>query len=200
MLFELTLGTPNNWTITYTFSSIATTRKHVLLQAFHLLKSTWASNQHLQLSFHSLGLLKVPSVNSRNNNQLLPIASGASSSRDHFGGTSPFKIQVNFDIPIFEGQIDADALDKWLNMLEGYFSVHNFSDKKKITFALLKALPHVKHWWETYWEQSSKEESGIYGAEPTWDFFVDAVKEQYYPVGNYEEQYMRWTTLRQERG
>jgi hypothetical protein len=200
MLFELTLGTPNNWTITYTFSSIATTRKHVLLQAFHLLKSTWTSNQHLQLSFHSLGLLKLPSVNSRNNNQLLSIASGASSSRDHFGGTSPFKIQVNFDIPIFEGQIDADALDKWLNMLEGYFSVHNFSDKKKITFALLKALPHVKHWWETYWEQSSKEESGIYGVEPTWDFFVDAVKEQYYPVGNYEEQYMRWTTLRQERG
>ncbi len=71
-------------------------------------------------------------------------------------------------------------------MLEGYFFVHNFSDKEKITFALLKALPHVKHWWETYWEQSSTEESRIYGAEPTWDFFVDAVKEQYYPVGNYE--------------
>jgi hypothetical protein len=132
--------------------------------------------------------------------QRLPIASDASSSSDHFGGTSPFKVQVNFDIPIFEGQIDADALDKWLNLLEGYFSIHNFSDKEKITFALLKALPHVKHWWETYWEQSSTEESGIYGAEPTWDFFVDAVKEQYYPVGNYEEQYMRWTTLRQERG
>jgi hypothetical protein len=31
-------------------------------------------------------------------------------------------------------------------------------------------------------------------------FFVDAVKEQYYPVGKYENQYMRWTTLRQERG
>jgi hypothetical protein len=28
---------------------------------------------------------------------------------------------------------------------------------------------------------------------------VDAVKEQYYLVGNYENQYMRWTTLRQER-
>jgi hypothetical protein len=132
--------------------------------------------------------------------QRLPIASGASSSSDHFGGTSPFKVQVNFDIPVFEGQIDADALDKWLNLLEGYFSVHNFSDKEKITFALLKALPHVKHWWETYWEQSSTEDSGIYGAEPTWDFFVDAVKEQYYPIGNYEDQYMRWTTLRQERG
>jgi hypothetical protein len=132
--------------------------------------------------------------------QCLSIASGASSSSDHFGGTSPFKVQVNFDIPVFEGQIDADALDKGLNLLESYFSVHNFSDKEKITFALLKALPHVKYWWETYWEQSSTEESGIYGAEPTWNFFVDAVKEQYYPVGNYEEQYTRWTTLRQERG
>ena len=46
--------------------------------------------------------------------------------------------------------IYADALDKWLNLLEGYLSVHKFSDKEKITFALLKALPHVKHLWETY--------------------------------------------------
>ena len=45
-----------------------------------------------------------------------------------------------------------------------------------------------------------QEDSGIYGAEPTWDCFVDAVNEQYYLVGNYEDQYMRWTTLWQERG
>ena len=82
--------------------------------------------------------------------QSLLIATGAYSSRDHFGGTSPFKVQVNFDIPIFEGQIYADALEKWLNLLEGYFFVQKFSEREKITFALLKALPHVKHWWETY--------------------------------------------------
>jgi hypothetical protein len=34
--------------------------------------------------------------------QCLPIATGASSSNNHFGGTSPFKVQVNFNIPIFE--------------------------------------------------------------------------------------------------
>jgi hypothetical protein len=32
-----------------------------------------------------------------------------SSSNSHSGGTTPFKVQVNFDIPIFEGQIDADV-------------------------------------------------------------------------------------------
>jgi hypothetical protein len=132
--------------------------------------------------------------------QCLLIATCASSSSNDFGSTSPFKVQVNFDILVFEGQIDVDALDKWLNMLEGYFSIHNFFDSEKITFALLKALPLVKHWWKTYWEQISTEDSGIYGAEPTWEFFVDVVKEQYYLIGNYEDQYMRWTTLRQERG
>jgi hypothetical protein len=45
------------------------------------------------------------------------IASGASSSSNHFGGTLPFKVQVNFDIPVFEGQIDAKALEKWLTLL-----------------------------------------------------------------------------------
>jgi hypothetical protein len=63
--------------------------------------------------------------------QCLSIETGAYSSSGHFGGTSPFKVQVNFDIPVFEGQIDAEALEKWLTLLEGYFSVHNFSTKKR---------------------------------------------------------------------
>jgi hypothetical protein len=127
--------------------------------------------------------------------QLLSIATGASSSSHHFGGTSMFNLQVNFDIRIFEGQIDADALEKWLNILEGYFFVQKIFDMENITFTLLKDLPHVKHWWETYWEQSSTKESRIYGVETTWYFFVNAVKEQYHPVDNYEDQYMKWTTL-----
>jgi hypothetical protein len=44
--------------------------------------------------------------------QRLLITTGTSSSSGQFGGTSPLKEHVNFDIPIFEGQIDADALDK----------------------------------------------------------------------------------------
>jgi hypothetical protein len=50
--------------------------------------------------------------------------------RDAFSSSShetPFKVQVNFDIPLFEGLIDADVVDKWLNLVEGHFSVHNFS-------------------------------------------------------------------------
>ena len=53
----------------------------------------------------------------------------ASASNNNSGNATPFKAQVNFEIPIFEGQIDADVLDKWLNLLEGYFPVHDFSSR-----------------------------------------------------------------------
>jgi hypothetical protein len=97
-----------------------------------------------------------------------------SSSSDH---ATPFKVQVDFDIPLFEGLIDADVVDKWLNLLEGYFSVHNFSDREKITFALLKVAPHVKDWWDTYSKKRVVEESTIFVVAPTWDSFQYAIKE-----------------------
>jgi hypothetical protein len=76
----------------------------------------------------------------------------APSINSHFGGVTPFKVQVNFDIPLFEGQIDVDALEKWLSLLEGYFSIQNFSNSEIITFTLHKAIPHVRYWWDTYCE------------------------------------------------
>jgi hypothetical protein len=125
-----------------------------------------------------------------------PPTGDASSSN---GGATPFKVQINFDIPIFEGHIDADMVDKWLNMLEGYFFVHNFSNREKITFVLLKAFPHVKDWWENFCEQKEIEEPSLFTVAVTWESFRDAIKEQYYPIGSYNDLYTKWTTLRQER-
>jgi hypothetical protein len=123
--------------------------------------------------------------------QRLPTGDTSSSSR----GTAPFKVQINFDIPIFEGQIDADVVDKWLNLLEGYFSIHNFSNREKITFSLLKSVPHVKYWWETFCEKKETEEPSLFTVMATWESFRDAIKEQYYHVGSYDDLYTKWTTL-----
>jgi hypothetical protein len=114
------------------------------------------------------------------------------------GSVAPLKVQINFDIPIFEGQIDTDVVDKWLNLLEGYFFVHNFSNREKITFALLKVVPHVKDWWETFCEQKETEEPSLFTVMATWEYFRDVIKEQYYPLGNYDDLYTKWTTLRKE--
>ena len=92
----------------------------------------------------------------------MPTATDTPSSSSHFGGATPFKVQVNFEIPLFEGKIDADALEKWLSLLEGYFSIQKNFDSENITFALLKSLPHVKDWWDGYCERHEKDESEIF--------------------------------------
>ena len=125
----------------------------------------------------------------------MPTGNASSSS----GGTTPFKVQINFNIPIFEGQIDVNVIDKWLKLLQGYFFVQNFSDGENITFVLLKVVLHVKDWWDTFCEKNKIEGSTLFAIAPTWDSFRDGIKEQYYPIGSYDDLYTRWTTLRKER-
>ena len=127
----------------------------------------------------------------------LPTTMEASSINIHFGGVTPSKVQ-DIDITLFEGHIDVNVLEKWLSLLEGYFSVQNFSNTEKIIFMLLKDLPHVRYWWETYCEQHVEDEFSIFGPRPTWAAFVDALKEQYYRIGNYHDQYTRWKNMHQE--
>jgi hypothetical protein len=80
-------------------------------------------------------------------------------------------------------------------MLEGYYSIQKKIDSGKITFALLKFLPHVRAWWEGYWERYTANEYTPFKREPTWETFVDFLKEEFYPIRNYDDQYMRWMTL-----
>jgi hypothetical protein len=95
------------------------------------------------------------------------------------GGAASLKVQINFDIPIFEGHIDANAIEKWLNLLEGYFFVHNFSNREMITFALLKGAPHVKYWWENLCDKKETEKPSLFTIAFTWESFMDSITEHY---------------------
>jgi len=76
-------------------------------------------------------------------------------------GVIHFKVQIHIEIPISEGLIDTDVADKWLNLLELYFSVHNFSNRENIMFFLLKPIRDVKYWWETFCEKREAEEPSL---------------------------------------
>jgi hypothetical protein len=75
----------------------------------------------------------------------------------------------------------------------------HFNQNCRLTFALLRALPHVRYWCDNYFEKYVVVESAIFWPRPTCADFVDALKEKYHYVGNYYDQYMRWTTVHQER-
>ena len=130
--------------------------------------------------------------------QKLPMGS-ASTSYNHSGGAGPFKVQVNLNIPIFEGQRDADIVYRWLNLQEGYFLVHDFSNEENINFSLFKVVLHFKGWWETYCEKKDEREPSLFLVAPTWNSFRDDIKEQYNPLGSYDEKYIQYTMLRKQR-
>ena len=54
---------------------------------------------------------------------------------------------------MFEGNIDTQALGRWLDEQEDYFFGHKFSNSRDIIFTLMKSCPHVKHWLDTYYVQ-----------------------------------------------
>jgi hypothetical protein len=64
---------------------------------------------------------------------------------------------------------------------------------------LLKAIPYVKYWWETFSEKKETEEPSLFIVAATYKYFMDVIKEQYYHVESYDDLYTKWTTLRQER-
>jgi hypothetical protein len=90
-------------------------------------------------------------------------------------------------------------LEEWLSLLEGYFCVQKFTNSKRITSALHKSILHVRYWRETYYEKIFGDESAIFGTRPTSEYFFYSLKEKYYLVGNYDDQYMRWKTLHWKR-
>lgn len=62
-------------------------------------------------------------------------------SNSHFGGATPFKVQVSFEIPIFEGQKDANIVDRWLNMLGRIFFSSRLFQKGKYFFCTPQSNP-----------------------------------------------------------
>jgi hypothetical protein len=64
---------------------------------------------------------------------------------------------------------------------------------------LLKVVPRVKYWWETFCEQKEIEEPSLFTVVVSWESFRHVIKEQYYPVRSYDDLYTKWTTLRKER-
>ena len=88
------------------------------------------------------------------------------STSNHFKCVIPFKVQVDFYIPLFEGKIDDDALEKWLSLLKDYCFVKYFSTS--VSPSLLKSHPCVKDRWDIYYVQHFKD-------VPTWtNFFMSS--------------------------
>nr|CAD1835497.1 unnamed protein product [Ananas comosus var. bracteatus] len=106
--------------------------------------------------------------------------------------SKPFKVEAKFEIPNYNGIVDAEKLDVWLDQLETYFDLYNYSNAEKVTFAKLKLVGHALTWWKATLQTSANEDF-------TWSLFKRLICQEFYPMGYEEERWKRCHVLRQRR-
>ena len=67
----------------------------------------------------------------------------------HNKKASLIKLDVKFDLPIYDGDLNAEKFDNWIRQLDVYCRVQNIdSDKIKIQLASLRLGGTALVWWE----------------------------------------------------
>lgn len=100
----------------------------------------------------------------------------------------PFKVEAKIDIPTFDGTIDVEKLDSWIDQLETYFTLYGFSSTEKVAFARLKLTSHALAWWNSHLKTMTEE-------DVKWNQFTRLLREEYYLMGYSQEWWSRWHNL-----
>lgn len=60
------------------------------------------------------------------------------------------KLDVKFELPIYDGEMNPEKLDNWIKQLEVYCHIQNISDDKTtIKLATLRKGGTTLIWWES---------------------------------------------------
>lgn len=138
-----------------------------------------------------------PSKDQDNQHQIIEEEGSNSHSNAKIDVETPFKLQANFQIPSYVGELDPEKLDGWLKTLEVYFSTKAYTELHKVSFARLKLGGHALTWWEAHTSGlSTNNEPPV----SSWIQFSTALRNQFYPIGHRERLKERWQFLRQTTG
>ena len=101
---------------------------------------------------------------------------------------------MNFDFPIYDGELNVENLDNWIRQIDVYCKVQNVdSERKKIQLASLRLGGTALVWWEGKTQADLQKHGKIIS---TWNEFVFAIKKQFYPLAYMQQAMMSWQTLR----
>jgi hypothetical protein len=129
-------------------------------------------------------------------------SSGSSSFKKHSKKTSSnlplLKLDVKFDFPIYDGELNAEKLDNWIKQLEVYCRIQKIvDDNAKIQLATLRLGGTTLIWWESRTQEDLLRSGKIISS---WYEFIVALKKQFYPLGYMQQAIMDWKNLRQAKG
>eukprot|EP00253_Pinus_taeda_P026350 PITA_26350 len=77
--------------------------------------------------------------------------------------TSLIKLDVKFDLPIYDGELNVEKLDNWIRQIDVYCRVQSIdSDKSKIQLASLRLGGTALVWWEGRTQADMKKHGGLH--------------------------------------
>lgn len=101
-------------------------------------------------------------------------------SPEHKKKASLIKLDVKFDLPIYDGELNAENLDNWIRKIDVYCIVQSIDlEKSKIQPASLCLGGTALVWWEGRTQADMKRHGKTISV---WSEFVSVIKKQFYPL------------------
>jgi hypothetical protein len=108
------------------------------------------------------------------------------------------KLDIKFELPIYNGEVNAEKLDKCIRQIEVYSRIQKIQDDEtKIQLASLRLDGSTLIWWESKTQEEIKKNGKFF---LSWNDFIIAIKKQFYPLAYKQKATMEWQNFRQAKG
>jgi hypothetical protein len=104
------------------------------------------------------------------------------------------KLDVKFELPMYDGEVNADRLDNWVRQMEFYCSVQQIRDETmQIKLASLHLVGTTLIWWQSKLQNGMQQVGNVF---PSSKVFVSALRKKLYPLGYKEKSLIEWEGLK----
>lgn len=108
------------------------------------------------------------------------------------------KLDLKFNLPTYDGELDVEKIDNWVRQLEVYCRIQKIvDDETNFQLESLKMGGTTLIWWESRTRDDLKKNGKTISS---WNDFVIALKQQFYPLAYMPQEMMNWKCLRQSKG
>jgi hypothetical protein len=98
------------------------------------------------------------------------------------------KLDIKFDLPVYNGELNAEKLDNWIRQIEVYCRIQKFTeDSTKIQLASLRLGGTALIWWERKTQEDITTKGNTISS---WYEFTSALKKQFYLLGYMQQEMM----------
>jgi hypothetical protein len=82
---------------------------------------------------------------------------------------------------MYDGELNAERLDKWVRQMEVYCSVQQIKDEAtQIKLASLRLAGTTLIWWKSKLKNGTQQVGNVF---PSWKCFLSALVKKLYPLG-----------------